>query len=249
MESNFYIYPELSSSGESEKFQILKESNAPTDNSPAFVTIHHEATWVPTGARVTKEKLTSLRDEVISLAVKFGFPDTTTETSSKRKFNRELSSVLHHSMQISPSNAARKEVWSYLSMILLPDVAMWRYPDLEPARVLGQAERSINRNFLRSAWWRAEVLGADSNDPPAAFLEDNLVHIMEVTGLFGNKKITSAIVDIWSEEKKSIDQGEHENHFREFVKRFRRKAAFISFEGLTDNELKIYVRKELRENA
>ena len=155
---------------------------------------------MPTGSRVTQEKLAALRDEVISLAEKFGFPDTATETSSKRKFNRGLSSVLHHSMQISPSNAARREVWSYLSMILLPDVAMWRYPDLEPARVLGQAERSINRNFLRSAWWRAEVLGADSNDPPAVFLEDNLVHIMEVTGLFGNKRITSAIVDIWSEE-------------------------------------------------
>ena len=72
----------------------------------------------------------------------------------KAQVDARFGRILHDRMAIIPSDAAHEGVWSFLSVVLLPDVATWRFPDCHPGRLLG-----THRNVFRRTWWRQHVLG------------------------------------------------------------------------------------------
>jgi len=141
-------------------------------------------------------------------------------------------------MKISPANAARAGVWSFLSMVLVPDIARWRWPELPMERVLGHAERSAVRNLLRIPWWRAEVLGSGPTDPPAILSEDNLVGIIERPGLFAHRRVAQETARLFMEHAERHHKGgSNEDLFREVCKRLLRLGAFTAFELFDDDRL------------
>ena len=85
--------------------------------------------------------------------------------------------------------AASTEVWSWLTLVLMPDIALQRFPDASSSRMNGGP-----RNVFRKVWWRVEVLG-DLADPalPGTLGEDELVGIFERTSLGRNRSVARAI--------------------------------------------------------
>jgi hypothetical protein len=96
-------------------------------------------------------------------------------------FDLALGRTLHEHLRIIPADAAHDETWSFLTLVVFPDVAVLRFPDMHVNRLIGAA-----RNVLRRTWYRQEVLGdlLYSTDHPLG--EDELVGLFERSALARN---------------------------------------------------------------
>ena len=87
-----------------------------------------------------------------------------------RIFTRSCSTIFH---DMSPIDGFSREVWSYLTLRLLPDLALWRWNvNKTDERFLGGAERSC----FQRLWLRSYVLGGDL---ASQLFEDEAVNIFE----------------------------------------------------------------------
>ena len=96
-------------------------------------------------------------------------------------FDVALGRTLHEHLRIIPADAAHDETWSFLTLVVFPDVAVLRFPDMHVDRLIGTP-----RNVLRRTWFRQEVLGdlLHSTDRPLG--EDELVGPLERSALARN---------------------------------------------------------------
>lgn len=99
-------------------------------------------------------------------------------------FDLALGRTLHEHLEIIPADAAHDEVWSFLTLVVLPEVAVLRFPDMHVDRLIGTP-----RNALRRTWTRQEVLGdlLYSTDRPLG--EDELVGLFERGALARNRAL------------------------------------------------------------
>ena len=139
--------------------------------------------------RASDESLIQLRLDLLSIATELGFPDESTR-DTRRAFDQRAAPVLDgKNMDLIPAEAADRGVWNFLTLILLPDIAKWRYPnpnkDPRYNRWLGDA-----RNVFRKLWWRQVVLGTELN---SVLGEDEAVAIMERTTLAGQAPLARAM--------------------------------------------------------
>lgn len=97
------------------------------------------------------------------------------------QFDLSLGASLHKSLQIVPADGAHTDTWSFLSLIVMPDISALRFPSLHRTRMLG-----LPRNALRRPWLRQEVLG-DLLIADVSLGEDTLVGLFERTALSRNR--------------------------------------------------------------
>jgi hypothetical protein len=104
--------------------------------------------------------------------------------SQAAAFDLTLGCALHENLKIIPADAAHDETWSFLTLVVFPDVAVIRFPDMHVDRLIGKP-----RNVLRRAWFRQEVLGdlLHSTDRPLG--EDELVGLFERSALARNRAL------------------------------------------------------------
>ncbi|WP_194824100.1 hypothetical protein [Nocardia sp. XZ_19_231] len=114
------------------------------------------------GTRIEQAKLQLLRNIVIDLAKESGFPEPS-DAKQKNSLDLQLALALHREMRISPAEAASGEVWALLALVVLPDVAHWRYPNPPGDRVLGC---DPTRRFLGRMWRRAQLVYAPQSQTP-----------------------------------------------------------------------------------
>jgi len=124
----------------------------------------------------TAGALRNIRGGVLAIAEEHGFPHRMkAKDPSLSEFDVKVGNFLLNSLSISPADAGMEETWNFLTLVLLPDVAAWRFQNKsknpEYDRWLGRP-----RNVFRKAWWRAYCLGPDLN---ATLGEDEGVNIME----------------------------------------------------------------------
>src|SRR5690606_10063915 len=74
-------------------------------------------------ASTIRETQTGLR----ALADGLGFPEPVTGARVS-SFDQPATRFLHETMHIVPGDAASPGVWSFLSLVVAPDVALWRWP-------------------------------------------------------------------------------------------------------------------------
>jgi hypothetical protein len=245
MSDDRFIYPELDFSAEEELFNTLAGRSVEQLRQDS-VSNYPRSTYFPIGVRIPESQLEDLQQEVRAFVDELGWPEPY-ETEERLLFRTKLPTILHQKMAISAANAGRAGIWSFLSLVLMPDVAVWRWPDLTPQRVKGHAERSRNRHVFRVAWWRAEVLGESSADLLAELSEDNLVQILERPGLFRDHRLATTTGDTFVAYRNEIPGGvSHEEVFRDLCKRLNRLGAFVAFEILNTEELIAVISSELR---
>jgi hypothetical protein len=139
-------------------------------------------------------------------------------------------------MQLIPAEATAGGMWSFLSLVLLPDVAAWRYPDRNQYRFIGSDVMitTSNRHVFGRLWVRAYVFGPDLL---AWLIEDNFEGIFGRPAFGGNvrtaRAIAAAMVQVLAERRVANSQ----ELLRDAMKRLRRLAYIVSFNGLDDGEL------------
>jgi hypothetical protein len=137
-------------------------------------------------------------------------------------------------LDIIPADAAHDETWNFLTLIVFPEVAVLRFPDMPEERLLG-----TNRNVLRRTWLRQEVLGDLMSSSDRSLGEDELVGLFERTALARNRalvrRLAAAIMEYHGDSARSV-------WARELYKRVTFATGPRLLDALSDGELDELIR-------
>lgn len=188
MTSPYRIYPRLSGVAVEQLVSGLTRPSGPH----RWADHHVEQTFTSIGSPVGPIALVGIRQSVEAALVSAGlFPVL---RGNAAEWDRTAGWALHRATstlatRMSPMEAASADVWSWLTLVLMPDIALQRFSDGSSLRMTGGP-----RNVFRKVWWRVEVLGELADPSRASTLgEDELVGIFERTSLGRNHHVVRAI--------------------------------------------------------
>ncbi|MEU0450194.1 DNA cytosine methyltransferase [Streptomyces tendae] len=210
---------------------------------------HEASVFVATGGdRVSRRQLEGLRQSILDLAVQAGFPEHS-DRARNADFDLRLAALLHAETGMVPAEAASRDVWAFLAVVLLPDVAFWRYPRPPQDRVLGT---DLTRHVFGRLWWRAQLVRAPADPDPyhaltilgeAAF--DQIYARRAALG--GSPHLVRAILRVWKDvDLTGINERET---LRDFLKRLLRLAPFVLFDGISERALNEELRSVAQESV
>jgi Family of unknown function (DUF6339) len=232
------LYPHLDPHRSRQLFE-QQQALTLTELREGASTHHPEAACSPTGGvPVREDKLAELQTTLRSLCDDFGFPEPI-KTSKQGEFDRICGTLLRRDMGIVPADAAQEGVWSFLSIILVPELAPWRFQARHENRLLGK-----RRNALRRLWWRAHVLGPDLTSVPqgcSPLNEDEFVQIMERTTIAKNRRLAQQVMhSLWRVELEGF-KGNRADLLREVIKLVRAERSHIAMDALSEEKLAAYL--------
>lgn len=195
---------------------------------------HRSSKWIGSGEPVDTEHLTMVRSAVRAVADECDFP-AKMNLASQQDFDRRLGTVLLEVLDVMPVHASKRGMWVFLSCVVFPELAPWRYkPPLLRDRFLGG-----DRDLLRSRWWRAWSLGPDLTATPKGrtpLVEDEFTSIMERPTIGYTPRLAAAVRDcIWRHERHVGDQ--RPVFTRGLTRRLVSEKVFRSFDDLPADEL------------
>jgi hypothetical protein len=142
---------------------------------------HPRAAPIATGGRVAdSERISNVRAAVLKTLEPWWRLGTVPRPQAAA-FDLALGRSLHEHLRIIPADAAHAETWSFLTLVVFPDVAVLRFPDMHVDRLIGAP-----RNVLRRTWFRQEVLGDLLHSADRPLGEDELVGLFERSALARN---------------------------------------------------------------
>lgn len=231
-----FLYPRLLSAQAKPLFDEYQHLTVSELTRRADVA-HESAVYVATGGdRISPPRLRELREAVVDLAKQSGFPESSDRTRNA-EFDLRLAALLHTEMGMVPAEAASRDAWAFLALILLPDVAFWRYPRPPKDRILGT---DLTRHVFGRLWWRAQLVRSHDESEP--------YHALRILGeaafdqiytrraaLGGSPHLVRAILRVW----KDLDLTEvsERETLRDFLKRLLRLAPFVLFDGIEEDAL------------
>jgi hypothetical protein len=199
---------------------------------------HPNAAPVATGGRVADaDQIAKVRETVVG-AVSGWRERGSVSRLEIAAFDLTIGSALHDALQIIPGDAAHDEVWNFLTLVVLPDVAVLRFPDMHPDRMFG-----TNRNALRRAWLRRDVLGDLTDRYRRPLGEDEMVGLFERSAMARNRPLIRALGSAVME----YEGPARSEWARELYKRVRYSTGPRALDGFTQDELAALVRGKERE--
>jgi Family of unknown function (DUF6339) len=228
-------YPRLPTP--SAEILVLEQQNLSAEDLTRHAeTSHPKQEWYPTvPTRVTKPELSTLRSDVLGIARVHGFP-ANQPRSGHSLFDQQLAIHLYEHMGLVPAEASAGGVWSFLALVLLPDVAAWRFPNRNNKRFIGSDTMigSSNRHVFGRLWARAYIFGPRLI---SRLNEDNIVNIFERPTFGGNTRLAQAIGSTFVRTVDEHRVTQSQDLMRDAMKRLRRLAYLVSFSALSDDQL------------
>jgi len=228
-----FLFPRLSFAAARERLQQIK-GRAAGDLAASATSDSEDAVYPATGGRrVATQTLQDLREGLLRCARTFGFPESGGGQSVK--FDPEAAGILFQQLPICPGEASRDEVWSFMSICLLPDLTTWRFPDQNDRRFLGGV-----RNTFQRLWWRAAMLRTDNAPDPWALIrlpEDALVGLMERPGISSNRPVACAIASAIAKLAESLPTALREDGWRMAYKLIRQRIPLVNLDAISPAEL------------
>jgi hypothetical protein len=203
---------------------------------------HPDAVFTPTGgARVGAERLNELRDLLLKQAIANGYPLSASE-DQRRRFDQLASVALHSRMQISPSEAAKRGVWEYMTCVLAPDLVRWRFPG-EGAATSPDRYFAGRRNTFQRLWWRAHLMRDERREDNRYALlgllgEDEVVQIMERPNLAGYRRLTAHVAAGLLDAAERHVTVTRRILIREVQKHLLRLSSIVMFDALEEEQLR-----------
>lgn len=249
-----YVYPRLPRSVALQTWEMRVEEFVAGGESPATLTgdagIDPLATFDPTGMRVTREILEKLRDDVLKAACDSGFP-LPASNEAFRTFEMKVGRILLESAELMHGEGGQPDIWSHMALVLLPDVAFWRWPDpggRRKARFVGGIHQL--RNIFEVCWFRALVLD-DSSDADdrlhlmAPLTQDAMVSIVERASLARCRPLARSLARAFPDVAEDPGSLSVEDAFRVLCKRMTLVGAVVNFDFLEESEVFELVLQQL----
>lgn len=238
------LYPRLPEKAAGERYRQLVDLG-PSQAGALCDTSHLAQYFSPTGGtRVTPDGLFKLRDSIRAIAAEYGFPD---ETVGRRlnRFDVSVAETLHTRMGLVPAEAAVRPVWAFLALVVLPDVAVWRFPRPPVDRVLAT---DITRHVFGRLWWRAELLRDESRPEEPyhlldVFSERNFDQILaRRRSIGGSPELVRALAKEWPRRWMGPNETDV---LRDTLKHLMRKGAFQDIFALPEALLRPEVARAI----
>lgn len=190
---------------------------------------HHAQIFAPVGGqRATAELVGQLSDRVRELAGEFGFPNPLASTD-RLPFDRRSAKLVVEYMDISWSEAAAHDLWSFLALVALPDVTRWRFGESNVERWIAT---DLTRHTWARVWWRGTVF-ASRPDLLDRLTESDLNQILERRVVGGDSRLVTGLAQAVLEFEASRP-GHRRALLRDAAGRLRRRLAFIDARALED---------------
>jgi hypothetical protein len=204
---------------------------------------HPRAAPLATGSRVAVSRVASVREVLLEVAAGHGYP-APLGRSGVADVDRSWSLELHREMRIVPADAAAEGVWSFVALIVAPDLSIWRFPEGADDRLVGRP-----RNVFRRLWWRCEVLGHDlvGSARGAPLGEDELVQIFERPSLSANPAVARQIAAQVTELPAS--GAARSEIMRDVTKRILRTMPVRNLDVLAEAELASLVKDQIESSV
>jgi hypothetical protein len=237
----YYLYPRLPQHIAQKTAEMLVTRTI-RELEDLWRTAHDAVTYAPTGGnRITAEQLELLRAAILTIAQRYGYPDTLSKNSA-RTFDTECAIVLHETMRLHPSEASHNEVWSFLGCVLMPDVVRWRFNDsTDTVRFVGR-ERGMRRHAFGRLWWRAYLAYDSRWKKPYALLhylnEDDLVQVTERSSIAVRPPLFRSFCVSFLKAAEKYNEFSRRDLMREASKRMYRLLSLTAVEALNDQELR-----------
>lgn len=198
---------------------------------------HDSVQYSPTGGnKVQLSQMQKLQHSIRECAQINGYPEFSDEDEC-RTFDIQCSVTLHQNMFIHPSEASHREVWVFMTCILLPDIVRWRFPGESTSleRFIG-SDRGLRRNTFGRLWWRAFLLyqpqWKDSYALLHELVEDDLVQVTERNSIAASPTLLSTFCISFLHAVNRYDNVPRRMLIREAAKRLRRLLSLVSFDAL-----------------
>tara|TARA_Y100000589_G_scaffold286518_1_gene286673 strand:- start:980 stop:1756 length:777 start_codon:yes stop_codon:yes gene_type:complete len=197
------------------------------------------------GEPASETHLSDLRETTINAAMEFGFPGSPLKQADIGAFGSTIGRLLNETMSLIPGEAAREEIWSYINLRLLPDLAAWRY-----LKSIGTKGRFLGTPWIRNAfghlWWRAHVLHDEQAKDPwhlldAGLKEDTYVQILERAGMTAHGHVARAIAARCADICRT--ESNHEEVNREWIKYLRAKSSLTPLGILSAERLQALIEE------
>jgi hypothetical protein len=234
------LFPRLDHAIASTLVTTLAESTPEAIAAQAGLS-HPSAAPAPTGGiQVREVRLQGIRNDVLDLACSQGFPESSAE--GRRAFDADCSMYLAGPAKIPFAEGLRPEVWSFLTLVVLPDVALWRFPGARHERLTGGT-----RNVFQRLWRRGSYLAVAGSAPDRELLvrlsEDAFTAIFERPGLSASPRLARAICEGWVRSADRIGDSSMEAVHRIALRFLRAVLSVVSLDGLDGAELTALVNR------
>lgn len=217
----------------------IRRNNGDVFTQRGFVPKHPKQIFPTSGGEpVPPERLHQLRDFVLSEVESLNL-DSITKANERRIFDKALSKRLGtwFSHDEDKLNAANPNLWSFLTLVIFPDIAVRRFPPDASGNLPTDRFLAGRRNVLYRCYLRYIVLGEDIlSDEDMNLYEDELVGLVD-RNLSADHRLSKAIA-------RQIASLSSDNNRREIVRNGMKN---IQFE-LKVTDLSSVSDKELEEN-
>lgn len=211
----------------------------PVDLDPGDQLRYPQAITQTTGGLpITDTLLRQLRDPIVTAAREHGFPDG--RPSSFLRFELEVAKILSqwsplwNTEGIPSGEALRNDCWAFITMVVLPDIALWRWPvkDNEAetgsrswkGRMVGGSRNAFQRIFRRVMCLDRGADHADRWGLIRELQEDDFSAILERPGLTSNREIAVCLGEEYLAMKQRLSQlsaGSRQDVYRQATKAIR----------------------------
>lgn len=188
-----------------------------------------EIRFAATGGSVAEPRqLRELRDGIVAVASRYGFGQGGKDLA---RFDAAMSAWLADLDMLDSGEALRDDVWSYIGVVLAPDVVYWRF-GRSRERYLGGI-----RNTFQRLWLRARVLdrGAEIEERWALveqLTEDALVQITERPSIGADPVLARQVAEAWVRAASRYGRGRMEAVMRLATLRVRIRNEISNLSGL-----------------
>ncbi|MDH5131842.1 MULTISPECIES: hypothetical protein [unclassified Microbacterium] len=173
------IYPRFSTEDARRAFQDLEDAVAIGREAPLFTSgAHHPRAYFGIGGsgKVSVLELARLREEMHSRL--------STVSADQRNHDRKFDLLAGAGLaqwfaEDLRGQAGNPGMWSYLTIAVLPDLAVRRFPLDRGGRLSPDRFLAGRRNVFYRTYLRVVVLGSLLNDPEVELFEDDLVGLID----------------------------------------------------------------------
>jgi len=202
---------------------------------------HRDAIYTQTGGvNIDDASLQNIAEEIRSLAKECGYPDKKDQKMQAR-FDARAAAWLYSNMDISFGEVVRKDVWSFITLVMLPDVSKWRFPGFNTERLLGGV-----RNVFQRLWYRAYMFDLGGKEETRwklleALTEDAMVAIIERPSISANRELAKNIGLSWIRTSNLVGREKMEAVNRTAMKYLRQTIPLICLDALSESNIKYYI--------
>lgn len=157
----------------------------------------------------------------------------------RREFDQRVSGLLGEQLRLSPSLAADKRFWQWLSITRAQEIVLWRWKKQRRESVTEDRWLGGWKDTFRRLWMRANIVRQDGDEQPFALAgrgdEDFWVGIIE-RDISACREVVRSLVRRFFEAE---DTGSSQRmlHYRETLKRLRQIRPNRVYECMTTTEI------------